>query len=129
MTFVQCEDKKQYPILRCVRCPSFPCKRIGKAELAELYASDRVEKAVQLIPRRAKRMYVFKKEDGSLVEAPRGFNPDKPDFSMLENVCEVLVIGKVLVKQVKLVVKPKAEPAVEPEVEEPVKRTRKKKAA
>lgn len=61
-----------------------------------------------LLPRRI-RMIIFKKTNGALVEAPTQFNVDNPDLRLLEDVAEVLVVGKSLVKQVKLVPKPKEE--------------------
>ncbi|MBQ4566622.1 MAG: hypothetical protein IJA79_00660 [Desulfovibrio sp.] len=54
-------------------------------------------------------MIIFKKTNGALVEAPTQFNVDNPDLRLLEDVAEVLVVGKSLVKQVKLVPKPKEE--------------------
>lgn len=54
-------------------------------------------------------MYIFRTLDGALREAPKAFNPESPDLAMLEDVSEVLVIGKELVKQVRLVPKPKDE--------------------
>lgn len=54
-------------------------------------------------------MYIFRMLDGSLVEAPKEFNPDKPDFDELKDVLEVLVISKVLEKQLRLVPKARQE--------------------
>jgi hypothetical protein len=54
-------------------------------------------------------MYVFKFSNGDLKEAPVDFNPDNPDFEQLKDVEEVLCISKILVKQMKLVVKSKEE--------------------
>ena len=54
-------------------------------------------------------MYIFKMRTGELKEAPSNFNPDNPDFTILEDVNEVLCINKILVKQMKLVVKQKEE--------------------
>ncbi len=50
-------------------------------------------------------MYLFKKTDGTLVEAPEDFDPKEPDWNRMQEVEEVLVIGKVLVPQMKLVPK------------------------
>ncbi len=121
MTFIRCpENKKQYPITRCVACPRFPCKRVGKAELSEIMASDRVVRQASFKERRV-TMYIFRKK-GTLIEAPASFDPDDPDLEMLEDVDEVLVISKVLVKQVRLVVKPKEAAASEPEQKRAKKR-------
>ncbi len=54
-------------------------------------------------------MYLYKKNDGSIVPAPAGFSPDAPDFDALADVEEVLFVSKVYVKQLRLVVKPKEE--------------------
>jgi len=54
-------------------------------------------------------MYIFKYYSGELKEAPDGFNPDNPDFSILQDVDEVLCINKILTKQMKLVAKSKEE--------------------
>ena len=54
-------------------------------------------------------MYIFKLSDGSLVESYQGLDPDKPDFSRLADVQEVLGVNKVLEKQIRLVPKPKEE--------------------
>jgi len=50
-------------------------------------------------------MYLFKKNDGSLVEAPEHFDPKEPDWNLMHEVEEVLVISKILVPQMKLVPK------------------------
>ncbi len=50
-------------------------------------------------------MYLFKKNDGSLVEAPEDFDPKEPDWNSMQEVEEVLVISKILVPQMKLVPK------------------------
>jgi hypothetical protein len=54
-------------------------------------------------------MYIFRLDDGTFKEAPSTFSPENPDFTQLKNVSEVLCISKVLVKQMKLVVKAKEE--------------------
>ncbi len=50
-------------------------------------------------------MYLFRKKDGALVEAPEDFDPKEPDWNHMQEVEEVLVISKVLVPQLKLVPK------------------------
>lgn len=54
-------------------------------------------------------MYIFKCDLGEFRQAPDNFDPDNPDFEMLKDVSEVLCVNKVLVKQMKLVVKSKEE--------------------
>ena len=54
-------------------------------------------------------MYIFRMTSGELRDAPEDFSPDAPDFEQLADVEEVLVIGKVLVKQLRLVAKPREE--------------------
>lgn len=55
-------------------------------------------------------MILFHMSDGSYKEA-KDFDIEKPDMDRLDGVEEVLVVGKVLVKQVRLVPKPKEERA------------------
>ena len=54
-------------------------------------------------------MYIFRMTSGELRDAHEDFSPDAPDFEQLADVEEVLVIGKVLVKQLRLVAKPREE--------------------
>ena len=58
-------------------------------------------------------MYIFRYSDGSLKVAPDGFSPDNMENMVtkaaLDDVDEIYVVSKTLVKQVKLVVKEKAE--------------------
>ena len=65
-------------------------------------------KNLKLLPRRHV-MYIFRMTSGELRDAPEDFSPDAPDFEQLADVEEVLVIGKVLVKQLRLVAKPREE--------------------
>lgn len=130
------------PMISCLKCKRFPCIGYPKDWHAILESSPFVTygEDSKLIPRRIRTMYIFKLHDGSLEEAPEGFDPNNPDFNDLADVDEVLVIGKELVKQVRLVPKPKEEQdrikaaakQAEPEptpVEEPKKKRRKKSAA
>ncbi len=48
-------------------------------------------------------MYLFRKKDGTLSPAPEGFDSKNPDWEVLHDVEEVLVISKVLVPEIKLV--------------------------
>ena len=56
-------------------------------------------------------MHIFRMNDGSLREAPEGFRPESPDEEMLRDVAEVLCVGKILVKQLRLVPRPAEERA------------------
>ena len=56
-------------------------------------------------------MILFHMSDGTYKEAPGDFDTEKPDMDRLEGVEEVLVVGKVLVKQVRLVPKSREERA------------------
>lgn len=100
-------------LLGCLKCPRYPCAVITDAHVAALQASPFVTldaAQCKLLPRK-KTMYIFKMTTGELREAPATFNPEQPDFAELEEVDEVLVISKVLVKQIRLVAKPKEERA------------------
>ncbi len=50
-------------------------------------------------------MYLFKKKDGSLIEAPETFDQQNPGWEELKDVEEVLYVSKVLIPQIKLVPK------------------------
>lgn len=107
---IRCKTKGyQVPLLLCLKCRKFPCVDISDAHMETLETSEFVDREYPGWEVRRTRMYIFRKNDGSLVEAPRDFDPDKPDFTTLEDVSEVLVISKVLVKQVRLVPKSKEE--------------------
>ena len=54
-------------------------------------------------------MYLFRLFDGSITDCYEGFDPETPNFDRMENVKEVLLVGKVLEKHIKLTVKPKEE--------------------
>ncbi len=51
-------------------------------------------------------MYLFKKKDGSLTQAPETFDQNNPGWDELKDVEEVLLVSKVLIPQIKLVPKP-----------------------
>ena len=107
---ILCKDKEyQKPLLSCLECRKFPCRSITKEHMQRLYDSVFVNKIIDGFKPRRTRMYVFKHSNGDLKLAPKDFNPDKPDFNLLKDVDEVLCINKVLVKQMKLVVKAKEE--------------------
>ncbi len=80
-------------------------------------------------------MFIFKRENGALEIAPANFSPDKFDESVLSGVAEVLCVGKILVKQTRLVLKSReemanireqAQRAAEPAQEQPKRRKAKK---
>lgn len=54
-------------------------------------------------------MYLFLTYDGELQDAYPGFDVDNPDWDKLQQVKEVLYVGKAYQKQMKLVVKNKVE--------------------
>lgn len=96
----------------CLRnCQRFPCRGVPASVLAALRNESLfVEMVLEGFTRRRTKVYVFRMEDGSLRDAPRGFSPERPDLAALEGVAEILVIGKVLEKQVRLA--PKSKEAV-----------------
>ena len=51
-------------------------------------------------------MYLFKKKDGSLIQAPEAFDQQNPGWEEMQDVEEVLFVSKVLIPQIKLVPKP-----------------------
>ena len=98
----------QRPLLACLACRHFPCRAMTEERLALLRTSPFVQldtKNSKLLPRRHV-MYIFRMTSGELRDAPEDFSPDAPDFEQLADVEEVLVIGKVLVKQLRLVAAP-----------------------
>lgn len=54
-------------------------------------------------------MYLFLEYDGQLTPAYEGFDVHNPDWAKLQNVKEVLYVGKAYEKQMKLVIKTKEE--------------------
>lgn len=105
---IWCDIKSyQKPLLGCLKCPKYPCRGITSEHQDILKNSLFVELRKDILVERSLPMcvYIFKMNDGSLMSAPENFDPDAPDFALLEDVEEVLVIGKVLVKQCRLVAK------------------------
>ncbi|MBO4317223.1 MAG: hypothetical protein J5855_02940 [Mailhella sp.] len=100
-------------LLGCLNCPLFPCAAIGEEQLARLRASLFTMPDPEAPPWAQKkvRMHIFRMNDGSLREAPEGFRPESPDEDMLRDVAEVLCVGKILVKQLRLVPRPAEERA------------------
>ena len=128
-----CYLTKYYkPLLSCLKCKKYPCPGLSREKIQALENSPfvRVSEESKLFMRR-KRMYIFKKEDGSLQEADPGFDLANPDFNRLLDVKEVLCVNKIFEKQLRLVAKSKEERAAilanledQPTPPEPQKRTR-----
>lgn len=109
---IYCPDRGyQKPLLGCLACKKFPCAAMNDERMTVLERSPFVQTEFNGFLTRRKKVLLFHMTDGSYKEAPRGFDVDKPDLGMLEDVEEVLVVGKVLVKQIRLVPRPKEERA------------------
>ncbi|WP_291318743.1 hypothetical protein [Desulfonatronospira sp.] len=92
--------------MRCVRCcRHFPCSLFTRDDVDGYIARELIAREFTGFKIRRTKMYLFKKTDGTLVEAPEDFDPKEPDWNRMQEVEEVLVIGKVLVPQMKLVPK------------------------
>ncbi|RQD57690.1 MAG: hypothetical protein D5R98_08625 [Desulfonatronovibrio sp. MSAO_Bac4] len=92
---------------RCVRtCKKFPCEAFTPEQLAEYISQGHLVKSFAGFKIRREKMYLFKKNDGSIVEAPESFDQQNPGWEILQDVEEVLVVSKILVPQIKLVPKP-----------------------
>ena len=138
---IHCPDRGyQKPLLGCLTCRRFPCAAISKERMTLLKVSPFVRLEFNGFTTRRKIVILFHMADGSYKEAPKGFDTEKPDLEQLEGVEEVLVVGKILMKQVRLVPKPKEErakiraelsEAAETQGKQPsqVKNQRKRKAA
>lgn len=133
MTFITCEDRKQYPILRCVRCPRFPCKLLSKAALEEIYESSRVQKIVSLKKEAGSHMHFrFTYEDGHTVDK----NVDEVDVknvdpSLVKGLRYVDLIKTSYVPQVSVRLveeKPKQEETAQQDQQEQPKKRRKRAA-
>ncbi|WP_294448119.1 hypothetical protein [uncultured Mailhella sp.] len=111
MEFFRCPVTwRAAPRLSCLKCKTYPCRELTREDRHILEASPFVTygQGSALISRRRK-MYLFRMNDGTIVDAYAEFDPNKPDFAKLADVQEVLVVGKVLEKQIRLVAKPKEE--------------------
>lgn len=107
---IRCPDKGyQKPLLSCLACRRFPCTAISDERMTILKTSPFVHLEFNGFISRRKKVILFHMSDGAYKEAPKDFDTEKPDMDKLVGVEEVLVIGKVLVKQVRLVPKPKEE--------------------
>ncbi len=105
---VWCIHKEyQVPLLSCLGCRRFPCRGLSEEMAERLRTSKFTEQICTGLQhkRMVKLMYILMLETGELRLAPANFDPSKPDFSMLSEVQEVLCVNKVLVKQMRLVVK------------------------
>lgn len=96
-------------LVKCCDCKEFPCGKLRKATVEELYESPLMQISGGKFQRRRARMYLFVNQDGTISEAYKGFDEKNPDWESLKDVKEVLYVNKVLVPQLKLVVKPKEE--------------------
>lgn len=99
----------QIPLLCCLRCARFPCCGITAHDMEDLENSLFTERRFNGFTERKVKMYIIKLEDGRLIEKDEEFSPDQLSGKDLENISEVYLVSKTLVKQVKLVVKDKAE--------------------
>ncbi len=72
-------------------------------------------------------MYLFRKNDGTIEEAPDSFDHQNPGWDDFKEVEEVLFVSKVLIPQIKLVPKPaqstKQSKPARPEKEEKADKT------
>lgn len=98
------------PLLGCARCGRYPCPSLTGEERDWLEHSPftAISPRSKLLPRRV-TMYLFRLFDGSITDCYEDFDPETPNFDRMENVKEVLLVGKVLEKHIKLTVKPKEE--------------------
>ena len=71
-------------------------------------------------------MYLFKKKDGSLVQALDTFDQQNPGWEEMQDVDEVLYVSKVLIPQIKLVPKPGKNQKSEEKTETGPRQTKKK---
>lgn len=103
----------QIPLLCCLRCARFPCRGMNAQDMDDLKHSLFTERRFAGFTAGRTKMYIFRYSDGSLKVAPDGFSPDNIENMVtktaLDEVDEIYVVSKTLVKQVKLVVKDKAE--------------------
>jgi hypothetical protein len=95
--------------IRCIKkCKKFPCKEFSALDIDAIQSHERVSVFLTgLKLRRTTLHYIFKHKDGKAQEAYPGFDPKNPDWSKMEGVCEVYPVNKILVPELKLVVKPK----------------------
>ena len=103
----------QIPLLCCPRCARFPCRGMNAQDMDDLEHSLFTERIFAGFTAGRTKMYIFRYLNGSLKVAPDSFSPDnienKVTKATLDEVDEIYVVSKTLVKQVKLLVKEKAE--------------------
>lgn len=99
----------QIPLLYCLHCVRFPCRGINAHDMENLENSLFTERGFNGFAERKVKMYIIKTEDGKLSVVDADFSLDQLSGKNLENISEVYLVSKTLVKQVKLVVKDKAE--------------------
>lgn len=106
----------QIPLLCCPRCARFPCRGMTAHDMDDLENSLFTEQRFAGLTAGRTKMYIFRYSDGRLEKAPDTFSPDNIENmatkAALDDVDEIYVVSKTLVKQVKLVVKTKEEIAV-----------------
>ncbi|MCQ2444885.1 MAG: hypothetical protein MJ061_05295 [Mailhella sp.] len=113
LRFMPCPERMcSIPLLSCLECRSMPCPALKAEHLEILSSSPFVNRIPVLKPRATESaMYVFRHSDGTLTDAPESFDPEKPSFEELADIDEILCISRVLVKQLRLVPKPREERA------------------
>jgi hypothetical protein len=95
--------------MACPVCNHYPCAQLTAQDLKMLKTSPLMRVvAISFISRRVKKMYIVKKNDGTLAYLKR-LDEKKPDPNLLRNVEEIYVIGKILVPVLTLKPKPKEE--------------------
>ena len=104
-------DKLGYytAFMSCPSCKYYPCKQLTAQDLKMLNASPLMDKILEtFISRKIKKMYIAKKNDGSL-EIIENLNEKNPNPELLRDVEEIYVITKTLVPVMTLKPKPKEE--------------------
>lgn len=99
----------QIPLFSCLKCQKFPCNGIRRQDLNGLERSPITTRVFTGLKQRRLKLFIFKMEDGSLKEAGPDFSPDYVNSKQSENVAEIYVIAKTLIKQTRLVLKEKAD--------------------
>lgn len=103
----------QIPLLCCPRCARFPCRGMNAQDMDDLEHSLFTERIFAGFTAGRTKMYIFRYSDGHMEQAPMDFSPDHignmATKAALDDVDEIYVVSKTLVKQVKLVVKDKTE--------------------
>lgn len=112
---------------RCVRmCEKFPCELFTREEIDLYIEQGYLTETIVGFKTRRESMYLFKKKDGSLVQAPDTFDQQNPGWEEMQDVDEVLYVSKVLIPQIKLVPKPGKNQKSEEKTETSPRQTKKK---